>query len=275
MDKTALGDRMKWYESQETSSQFLPRIPVVIRIDGRSFSKLTKPFERPIDEQFRSIMVQVTKHLVDKTNAVVGYTQSDEINLVLHTDNYKSQIFFNGRKFKITSNLAAMASVKFLSLAQQAWPDYLSELEKQDNLPTFDCRCFQVPNRDEAINALIWREQDATKNAITMAASCYYSHKQLMGKSGKEKQVMLSEKGIEFKNYPAFFRRGSYVKRVLVDRKLDNETLAKIPEDKRPEGGMVKRHEMQEITIPPLSHIENRVGVIFDGEEPIAQSKVT
>lgn len=60
---------------------------------------------------------------------------------------------------------------------------------------------------------------------------------------------------------------------MLVDRKLDAETLAKIPEDRRPEGGIVQRHDMQEISIPPLAHIENRVAVIFDGEEPETSSK--
>lgn len=274
MDKTALGDRMKWYESQETDEQFLPMIPVVVRVDGRSFSRFTKPFERPIDEKFRSVMVEVTKYLVDQTNAVIGYTQSDEISLVLYTENPKSQMFFNGRKFKLTSGIAAMASVKFLALAQQAWPEYIAKMDQSDSLPTFDCRCFQVPTKDEAVNALIWREQDATKNAITMAAYCYYSHKELEGKNGKAKKAMLADKGVDFNDYPVYFRRGTYVKRRLVTQKLEEEIIQKIPEQHRPKDGLVQRHQMQEMRIPPLAHIENRVGVIFYDDAPETESKV-
>lgn len=273
MDKTSLGDRMKWYESQETAGQFLPQIPVVVRLDGRSFSKFTKPFERPIDRAFREIMVTVTKSLVDKSNAVIGYTQSDEITLILYTSNPKSDLFFKGRKFKLLSSLAAMASVRFNRLAEKAWPEYMDALDEADELPTFDCRCFQVPNRDEAVNALIWRELDATKNAIQMAASTLYMHRELMNKNTSQQQEMMFRKGVNFNDYPAYFKRGTYVQKVKVEKPLDAATLARIPADKRPDNGVVVRKTMTELDLPPLARIANRVAVIFDGEDVVLKSE--
>lgn len=274
MDKTSLGDRMKWYESQETQGQFLPQIPVIVRLDGRAFSKFTKPFERPIDHAFREIMVAVTKSLVDKSNAVIGYTQSDEITLILHTSNPKSDLFFKGRKFKLLSSLAAMASVRFNRLAEKAWPEYMDALDETDNLPTFDCRCFQVPSRDEAVNAVLWRELDATKNAIQMAASTLFSHRELMNKNTSQQQEMMWKKGVNFNDYPAFFKRGTYIKKVQIEKPLDPATLAKIPEDKRPEGNVVFRSAMIELKLPPLNRIVNRVAVVFDSEKPALKSEV-
>lgn len=275
MNKLTLGDRMKWYESQETQGQFLPRIPVVVRLDGRSFSQFTKRFNRPIDYAFRSIMVEVTKSLVDKSNAVVGYTQSDEITLILNTNNPKSDLFFKGRKFKLLSVLASMASVRFNRLADRSWPEYMDALDEADNLPVFDCRCFQVPNRDEAVNALLWRELDATKNAIYMAASTCYTTQELFRKNESDQQEMLFQKGINFNGYPAFFKRGTYVKKVPIEKPLDAETLAKIPADRRPEKGVVMRNVLAELSLPPLAKIDNRVAVVFDGEEVILKSAVT
>jgi hypothetical protein len=80
-DKTSLGDRMKWYEKRY-SHVVMPMIPVMARIDGRSFSKFTAGLARPYDERMSRLMIDTTKFLVEQTNARCGYTQSDEITLV-------------------------------------------------------------------------------------------------------------------------------------------------------------------------------------------------
>ena len=103
-----LGDRMKSYE-QRFSSRFLPMIPTLIRLDGRAFHSFTKGMDRPYDERFRTCMVETMRALVEETNARCGYTQSDEITLLLHSDDAKSQIWFDGRFAKIISQSAALA----------------------------------------------------------------------------------------------------------------------------------------------------------------------
>ena len=101
------GDRMKLYEGAESSRRLMPLLPIMARLDGRSFHSFCRGLNRPFDERFKSLMVSVTKFLVEETNAVVGYRQSDESSLCWYSDNIKSQVFFDGRIQKMCSILAA------------------------------------------------------------------------------------------------------------------------------------------------------------------------
>lgn len=111
--KDPLGDRMKLYESMEAGRKLMPLLPVVIRLDGKSFSKWTRGLERPYDTRLARVMSYVTRCLVEETDARIGYTQSDEISLVIHSDTLKSEIYFGGKVAKINSVLASLASVRF------------------------------------------------------------------------------------------------------------------------------------------------------------------
>ena len=255
------GDRMKGYEQKE---RFMPLLPVVARIDGKRFSRWTKGLNRPYDEDFSHLMIEVTKRLVDETHAKIGYTQSDEITLVFHADDHKSQIFLDGREQKMVSILASMTSAFFNDLRHihlPAHPGYGPAF--------FDCRAFAVPNKVEAANAVLWRVQDATKNAVSMVARAYFSHKSLHGMSGPEMQERLfQEAGVNFNDYPAFFKRGTFVQRRSKYVTLDQETLEKIPEDKRPTGPVKRSKVVELMAMPRFGSVTNRVEVIFDGADP-------
>jgi len=261
-----LGDRMKFYENQTCGIKMLPRIPVIARLDGKGFSKFTKGLKRPYDERLSRLMIETTKYLVKETNANCGYTQSDEITLMWYTDKVDSSIYFDGRLFKMISDLAAMCSVYF----NRHLPNYLPE--KVDKLPRFDARVFNVPTLDEAVNVFLWREQDATKNSITMAASEYYSHNFLHGKNGSEKQELLFQKGINWNDYPDFFKKGTYIQRKRVMTKFSAEELDKLPAKhnaRKDPNVLIERWVVDEIKLPPLSRIENRVDVIVFGKDPL------
>jgi tRNA(His) 5'-end guanylyltransferase len=272
MDKTTLGDRIKGYEAS-TESRLLPRLPVVVRLDGRSFSKFTKGMKRPFDDQFRQAMIETTKYLVEQTHAKIGYTQSDEISLVLYTENVQNgSVLFDGRIQKIASNFASMASVKFLLEMQKRFP---KKVDGTKTLPSFDCRVFAVPSKTEATNAIYWRVQDCVKNSISMVAQCNFSHKELQGLDGKQMQYkLLTERDINWNNFSSNEKQGTFVRKEKVQVKLDEERLAKIPEDKRPEGGMVTRGKMVEIDMPNFLKVANRNEVIFDGSQPVLSNDV-
>lgn len=164
-DKTSLGDRMKSYEFPSTSRKAFKGQPLVVRLDGKSFHNFTKGLKRPYDERLSKLMVATTTALVDRFQAKVGYTQSDEISLVWNIECDSSAEFpFDGRFQKMESLLASYATAFFNKKLAEFLP------EKEDELPTFDARAFVVPNLMEAYHALLWRQQDATKNAISMAA---------------------------------------------------------------------------------------------------------
>jgi len=98
-----LDNRMKLYEQVESARRFLPLLPVVARLDGKCFHKFTKNMKEPFDENLTQVMIETTKYLVEETNAIIGYTQSDEITLIYCSDNSESQIFFDGLKVSLAS----------------------------------------------------------------------------------------------------------------------------------------------------------------------------
>jgi tRNA(His) guanylyltransferase len=266
MKKDDFGDRMKAYEAAETERYFMPLLPIYARIDGRCFSAFTRGLDRPFDLRITRAMVETAKFLVEETEARIGYTQSDEISLVWQQDRYDSQVFFNGKVQKLVSVLASLATVRFNHLCLAT--DGLRE-RTADLMPVFDCRVFHLPNRTEAANAFLWREKDATKNAISMAARSFYPHKQLHGKSSSEMQEMIFQKGQNFNDYPAFFKRGTFVRRVVEDRPFTPEELTRIPEKHRPApDAIVSRSRVVELEMPVFTRVLNREEVIFEGTAP-------
>lgn len=261
-----LGDRMKGLEAHETSRRFLPLLPIYARIDGRGFSGFTRGMRRPYDERMTVAMTETTKALVEATHARIGYTQSDEISLVWQAETDQGSVFFDGKVQKMCSVLAGLATAAFTRAVLASEPDFVAYAER---LPHFDCRVFQLPSRTEAANMLLWRNLDATKNAISMAARHHYPHKALHEKNGAEMQEMLFAKGINFNDYPAFFKRGIWVRRTAVERTLAPEELARIPERHRPDPNtLVMRTEMRAFDLPKFSRVLNREAVVFERAEP-------
>ncbi len=264
MQNDDFGDRMKMYEQVEAGRRLMPLLPVVARLDGKSFHTWTADLTRPYDVRLINLMQELTQFLVDKTGARIGYTQSDEISLVFYSDSTDSQIFFDGKIQKINSVLASMASAYFNCHAVKAFSPVVKPLA------FFDCRVWNVPNKHEAANAILWREQDASKNSVSMLARHYFSHKELHGKSGPEMQEMLFQKhSINWNVCPSFFKRGSFYSRRKILKELTGPELLKIPEEHRPAPGeKVERTIVQHIDMPKFSTVINRVEVIFDGKDP-------
>lgn len=236
MIKDNLGDRMKTYENV-TRTYLTRRTPVIIRIDGKAFHSFTRGFEKPFDNVFVKAMQQTMKYLCENIEGcVLGYTQSDEITLVLC--DYKkltSQAWFDNNIQKICSVSASMATMAFnLAFRQNVkeWDvdcyadmdatclsrsrvqydrsrvQYDKYVSKFDTA-MFDSRVFNIP-KEEVNNCLLWRQQDATRNSIQSVAQANFSHRQLECKNCKELQEMLlQEKGIDWNTYPTYLKRGS------------------------------------------------------------------
>jgi tRNA(His) guanylyltransferase len=262
-----LAERMKAYEARETARTFLPMAPIVARIDGRAFHTFTRGMRRPYDPDMVEAMVRTTKMLVAMTHARIGYAQSDEINLVWLAERFDQSIFFDGRVFKMTSVLAGLATAAFTRAILDIGDEFATYA---DHMPHFDARVFQVPTREEAANVFLWRNLDATRNALNMAASCYYSERELYGKNSGDKHEMLHAKGVNFNDCPERFKRGVWVRRVVVERPFTEDELARIPERHRPApDAVVARSEVREFSVPPFARVANRVAVVFDGADPV------
>jgi tRNA(His) guanylyltransferase len=259
-----LGDRMKLYEGREAQRRALPRLPIVVRIDGKGFSRWTKGLVYPFDERLEKCRRYTMRALIKETGALIGYGQSDEMSFVLYSGDPKSQIYCDGRYQKIVSHTASMAA--------NAWRDAVALYipEKVGVIANFDSRAWELPSLEEATNALMWREWDATKNSVSMAARSVYSHKEVNGKNGSEMQDMLMEKGLNWNDYPTWAKRGTYMGRRSYDRVLTPEELAQLPlkHNARANPNMVvTRSEIQVLDLPPMSKVVNRIEVLL-GAEP-------
>lgn len=279
MTDKPLGDRMKEFESVHTETSLIPGIPVYVRIDGRAFHTFTRGLAKPFDPDFARAMKETTKYLHDKTNAFISYVQSDEISLCYLAP---EKMPFGTRLFKLESCLAGMASAAFcingLHVQHGNFYEhsefYRSRIMKF--IPHFDCRVVQLP-LEEIPNMLLWRERDCLKNAITLVALEHFSNKQIHKKNSDEKIAMLKEIGIDFnKDIDEDFRFGSWFKRVVFEKELEPEVIAKIPENKRKldEHGkmVVTRSEVRQIKFGmPISEMVNRNEVILEDAAPISK----
>jgi len=195
-DTSDIGDRFKRYEA--VTRYYLPRrIPVLLRIDGRAFHTVTrKLFGRGYDDNFVKCMRAVAKEVMaEMSGCDFAYGQSDEITFLL-TD-YKTvhtEPWFDYNLCKMISISAAVASVKM---------SYLLDTKVE-----FDARAFSVP-QDDVVNNFIWRQQDATRNAIQMLGREHFSSKELHGVSCNQiQEKLITEKDINFNDVPTARKRG-------------------------------------------------------------------
>lgn len=270
MEFKKLEDWCKWLEKNFSPEVMIPTLPVIIRLDGNNFSSWTKGLEKPFDKTLSNIMIETTKFLVKETNAVIGYTQSDEITLILYSADKKNSIYNDGKKQKILSKLTGKCVTFFNNKKAELLP-------KHNKIANFDCRIYQVPTLHDATLQLLWRENDATRNSIEMLGRAYFSHNALKNVNTNTIQDMLMlEKGVNWNDLESKFKRGTYVKRAVVSRALTNEERYSLPAGhnahKNPDL-VITRSIISEIELPIFKKILNKEEVVFLDKEPLTGNK--
>ncbi|WP_097005337.1 tRNA(His) guanylyltransferase Thg1 family protein [Lacrimispora amygdalina] len=210
----SLEERMKRYEA--VSDNLLPiRVPVIIRLDGWHFKSFTKGLEKPFDLVFRETMVETMLYLCKELPGVVfGYTQSDEISLILcDYQSLETEPWFDNRLNKLLSIPAGLAAVKFNSVFKVKADNILDEAKrviynKKSGTAIFDARAFVVPEND-VINYLYWRQKDAIRNSIANVGQTYLSKTELHKKNTVEILGLLKEKSIIWDDYDTWLTRGA------------------------------------------------------------------
>lgn len=263
--------RMKYYESISSCNQRLfKNLPVIIRLDGKAFHTFTRNLIKPFDLGLIDLMRKTTEFLTKEFNAVLGYTQSDEISLLINNDNNESELLFDGKMFKINSILAATCSVYF----NRQLPKYLPHKVSQDDTkknPVFDCRCFNVPSKTEACNYFIWREQDAVRNSINSTARSLYSHNELMNKNNSELQELIFQRGTNWNHLPSILKRGSYFINCIDKVMFSRQELDNLPPNHAARTNpelQFERKTVKNIDLPILTTISNLGDVIFKNLAP-------
>lgn len=225
-----LGVRMKMFYEQISKTKLMRRCPVAIRIDGKAFHTFTRGFQKPFDEVLIKSMQETMKYLCENIQGcVLGYTQSDEITLILI--DYKkltSSAWFDYEVQKICSIAASMATMAFNKFFEKyvdeyrfskwdgaskyedgTWGYIQTLLNAVDKGAMFDARCFNIP-KEEVTNLIYWRQLDASRNSIQMVGQANFSHKELQNKSCNDIQDMLmTQKDINWNDLPTYQKRGS------------------------------------------------------------------
>lgn len=230
MDRSDLAKRMKEYEDAR-KIRLTRRVPVMIRLDGNAFHTFTRGFEKPFDDIMIEAMQRTMKYLCENiSGCVLGYTQSDEITLLLI--DYKSVTqgaWFGYVQRKVETISASMATMAFNNayseILKERMKDALAKCKTSEEKTKvkshyvkyarkcgkamFDSRAWNIPEF-EVINELIWRQNDCTRNSIQSVGQANFSHKRLQNKDRHEIMDMLMlEKGINWNDYPTHLKRGS------------------------------------------------------------------
>ncbi len=201
-DKNSLETRMKELYENRAKTWLTRRTPVILRIDGKCFHSFTKKFVRPYDKILHRVMNETMQYLCKNIQGCkLGYTQSDEISLLITDyDKLTTDAWFNYGVQKMCSIAASMATLafnnSFREIVQAEYKGYVQTMleESKDNTcnnyeieeqfriyfdcfgkAMFDARVFNIPE-DEIANYFIWRQQDATRNALQMLGQCIFSH---------------------------------------------------------------------------------------------------
>lgn len=227
-----LGKRMKENYEERSRTKLMRRTPVAIRADGKAFHTFTRGLKKPFDMVLVKSMQDTMKYLCENIQGCVfGYTQSDEITLILiDYQKLTSDAWFDYQVQKMCSVAASMATLAFDRafihnvidyttghLIKPSNPLHAMEEDKYrsrldtciDSGAMFDCRAFNIP-KEEVTNLIYWRQLDATRNSIEMVGHANFSHDQLDKKSCSDIQDMLMlEKGINWNNFPTELKRGS------------------------------------------------------------------
>lgn len=239
MSKDSLGDRMKLYYENRSKTFLTRRTPVIIRLDGCHFHTFTRGFAKPFDKRLMEAMQETTLELCKTIQGcVLGYTQSDEITLVLV--DYKelnSEAWYDYNVQKLCSVSAALATMYFNKIFKRKVEEFTNEHYKEltdektygEELTKsiqkllavynravkigalFDSRCFSIPT-GEVINCVLWRIKDCNRNSVNSLGQSYFSHKELQGKNTSEVQDMLIDKfGINWNNLSNFEKTGTLI----------------------------------------------------------------
>lgn len=200
MDNNAFENRMRKLEYFH-SLRLLPGAWVVVRVDGRSFSRFTEPrFEKPFDLKFHGLMVQTAQALLQEMQGIYAYTQSDEISVLFRPD----WDFFDRSLEKVVSASASIASATFTRAAEV--------------IVNFDSRVWLGVDTSQVVDYFSWRQADAKSCALN--GWCYWTLRKL-GKSAGEataevhgqsvgfKNELLFQNGINFNDLPSWQRRGT------------------------------------------------------------------
>ena len=237
-----LKERMEYFRGL-TDYKLMPKSYVLVMLDGRSFSHLIKnKFKKPFDNDFIGMMNETTRYLCENIEGCkFGYTQSDEISLVLTDfENENTESFFGFRLTKMLPIISSLATGKFNQLmmlrALNTIPessdpigvDVCKNLIENTKLAQFDCKCWNVPTYNDVFAWFLYRQIDCVRNSKAQTAQAYLPHKQLE-KLNTDQQIakLKEEKGVDWHSFDNGMKYGRivYKEDIMMTSPSENGTI--------------------------------------------------
>ena len=228
MSSFKLKDRIDTYQSQ-SEYKLLARLPIVIIINGRSFAKVTSLLDKPYSDAFSQCMASTSLKLCTEIEGCIfAYQHNDEIVLISRNDQSNDTLPWLDNKIqKISSIVSSIATLHFNKCVAGSDLNLLGD-------PHFTAKTFTVPTIAEAINTIIYKQQQNFYNSIHFA--CFYEllkkydknfiKEMLQGLSFDEKvNLLYQECEIDYNQYPSSFRRGIACYKVpkVIDQSVKNK----------------------------------------------------
>jgi len=234
----------------------------VIRLDGRTFHKLTLAYKKPFDLNFRDRMVGTAKALMEEYSGLYAHTHSDEISILLPPE----WTMFDNELEKLVSSTAASATAEFNFGVQE-----------RSRIGKFDSRIWIAASTDEVVRYFSWRQKDCLRCAINCITYWHMRHKgmnerqathEMEGKNFSWKNEYLHRDGLNFNSYPRWQKRGiglyweTYMKDGFNPKK---QTVVKVE----------RRRVVQDLLMPTGEEYENYVDCVLELGYPIIIRKPT
>jgi tRNA(His) 5'-end guanylyltransferase len=207
-----LKDRIDSYR-EASDYKILNRLPIIICVNGRAFSKLTSLIDKPYCTKFAEGMLSATLKLcMEIEGALFAYQHNDEIIIVARNDqSLETAAWYDNKIQKICSVVSSIATTHFKNYIGSSDLNLIGD-------PVFSAQVFAVPTISEAINTIVYKQQQNFHTSIQLA--CFYEllkrhdkntiKEMLTGLSVDEKVDLLHEEcDIDFNEYPHSFRRGA------------------------------------------------------------------
>ena len=259
----SLEDKCLYYRGL-TDYRILPNSNIIVMLDGKNFSTLVKNnFKKPFDDYFINMMNNTAKFLCEQVQGCkFAYVQSDEISLLITDyDTQKTDTLFGGRLCKIQSILASLATSEF----NRHFINYkLSGIDKSHDglglsdvcnaigkmkMAQFDCKCWTVPNQNDAYAWFLYRQLDCIRNSKQQTAQTYLPNKHLFKKNTDEQVALCNEKtNIDWNDFDDKYKFGRFI------FKEENELTTTLP------NGKTITFTRNKFTIHPAFELTEEVG---------------
>ncbi|KAK3341344.1 Thg1 C terminal domain-containing protein [Lasiosphaeria hispida] len=209
--------KFEYVKQFEQPDQLLPNTWIVVRIDGRGFTKFSAKYswEKPNDKTALDLMNAAARAVVTELpDITIAYGVSDEFSFVLH----KTCTLFERRASKLVSTIVSTFTGHYIYL----WSAYFPDMPLSPPLPSFDGRAVCYPSLQNLQDYMSWRQVDCHVNNLYNTTfwtliqlggmDATEAEKTLNGTFSADKnEILFSRFSINYNNEPEIFKKGSVV----------------------------------------------------------------